>query len=66
MSKVIVTIDQFGRPSAKAEGFSGGACKEPISKIAGLLGGESQISDTSDMLAIDTETTQEHQTEYGY
>lgn len=64
MSKVVITIDKFGRATAKGEGFSGGSCKEPMSKIAAMMGGETQTTDTSDMLAIETETDKE--TEYGY
>jgi len=49
---ITLKIDQFGRPSAKATGIAGEGCKEPMSKIAAMLGGEQLTKDTPEMFEI--------------
>jgi hypothetical protein len=63
--KVEITLDPFGRPSIKGVGFTGEGCKAHLANFAKAAGGEQTITDTEDMLAIETETN-EKETEYGY
>lgn len=61
---VVVKFDLFGRPVIKGRGFSGGACKEPLSIFNKAIGADSEVKDTAEMHQMETTTDNETDTEY--